>query len=73
MRGEPCRIFAPCGRGAVCHVRRADKLKQASRNYAKRQLTWFRRQADAVWLEIERPDTPQRAGELVRQFLAGED
>ena len=25
-------------------------LKQASRNYAKRQLTWFRRQTDAVWL-----------------------
>lgn len=49
------------------------KLKQASRNYAKRQLTWFRRQTDAVWLEIEDPDTPARAGELVRNFLAGED
>ena len=26
-----------------------EKLKQATRNYAKRQLTWFRREKDAVW------------------------
>lgn len=30
-----------------------DKLKQASRNYAKRQLTWFRHQQDAVWLFVD--------------------
>ncbi|MBE5036891.1 tRNA (adenosine(37)-N6)-dimethylallyltransferase MiaA [Subdoligranulum sp. DSM 109015] len=65
--------FFPYFEGTGTLEQCTDKLKQASRNYAKRQLTWFRRQADAVWLEIERPDTPQRAGELVRQFLAGED
>lgn len=27
------------------------KLKQASRNYAKRQLTWFRHREGVVWLE----------------------
>ena len=26
----------------------ADKLKQASRNYAKRQLTWFHRRCNSV-------------------------
>jgi tRNA dimethylallyltransferase len=26
-------------------------VRQASRNYAKRQLTWFRRDTDAVWIE----------------------
>ena len=30
----------------------ADKLKQASRNYAKRQLTWFRRNPDIHWLRL---------------------
>ena len=30
----------------------ADKLKQASRNYAKRQLTWFRRNPDIRWLRL---------------------
>lgn len=28
-----------------------DKLKQASRNYAKRQLTWFRRMPQTLWLD----------------------
>lgn len=28
-----------------------EKSKQDVRNYAKRQLTWFRREPDAVWLE----------------------
>ena len=28
-----------------------DKIKQESRRYAKRQLTWFRRNEGAIWLE----------------------
>ncbi len=27
-----------------------EKIKQGSRNYAKRQLTWFRKNKDAIWL-----------------------
>ena len=64
--------FFPYFEGTQTLEQCTDKLKQASRNYAKRQLTWFRRQTDAVWLEIEHPDTLRRAGELVRNFLAGE-
>ena len=46
-----------------------EKLKQATRNYAKRQLTWFRRQNDAVWLYIDEEDVLDRAQTLVREFL----
>ena len=28
-----------------------EKLKQASRNYAKRQLTWFRHMDGVTWLD----------------------
>lgn len=45
------------------------RLKQATRNYAKRQLTWFRRQNDAVWLYIDEENVLDRACELVRKFL----
>lgn len=31
-----------------------DKIKQYSRNYAKRQLTWFRRDERIQWIEIEK-------------------
>lgn len=30
-----------------------EKIKQGSRNYAKRQLTWFRRYENANWIELE--------------------
>ena len=49
-----------------------DRLKQASRNYAKRQLTWFRHQQDAVWLyvdETEAGSAEDRAEALIRTFL----
>ena len=47
----------------------ANRLKQATRNYAKRQLTWFRHQANSEWLYVDEEPPAPRAAELVRQFL----
>ena len=47
----------------------ANRLKQATRNYAKRQLTWFMHQANGVWLYVDEEPPAPRAAELVRQFL----
>ena len=30
-----------------------EKIKQESRRYAKRQLTWFRRNEEIIWLDKE--------------------
>lgn len=49
-----------------------NSLKQASRNYAKRQLTWFRRQTNAVWLYLEDGDAQQRAAQEITSFLSQE-
>ena len=49
-----------------------DDLKQASRRYAKRQLTWFRRMEGAHWLDVSDPETPAKARQLVECFLNGE-
>lgn len=46
-----------------------EHLKQATRQYAKRQLTWFRHQNEAVWLYIDEEDAVQKATELVQNFL----
>ena len=40
-----------------------DKIKQNTRNFAKRQLTWFRRDADITWFE------PNQTPEIIR-FIA---
>ena len=53
--------FFPYFEGTASLTECTERLKQATRNYAKRQLTWFRRQNDAVWLY------------LVRAFLHNEE
>ena len=47
-----------------------EKLKQASRNYAKRQLTWFRHMDGVVWLDAGAPDAVQTAIRKTSEFLA---
>ena len=47
-----------------------EKLKQASRNYAKRQVTWFRHMDGVVWLDASAPDVTARAVQLTQEFLA---
>ncbi len=42
-----------------------DKLKQASRNYAKRQLTWFRRMPQVQRLDASNPNVLETARQLV--------
>ena len=37
-----------------------EKLKQHTRNYAKRQITWFKRKKDIHWFDIETDNNIQR-------------
>ena len=37
--------------GSLTKDEMIDKIKQESRRYAKRQLTWFRRYKEAIWLD----------------------
>ena len=62
--------FFPFFEGMTTLDECADKLKQASRNYAKRQLTWFRHMDGVVWLDASAPDAAARAVRLTREFLA---
>jgi tRNA dimethylallyltransferase len=43
-----------------------DTFKQASRNYAKRQFTWFRKEPLFRWLDLDMHD-PEVAMEMIRQ------
>lgn len=50
----------------------AENLKRETRRYAKRQITWFRRRKDAVWLyaDDENVDIVQTAINKSREFLS---
>ena len=65
--------FFPYFEGTASLTECTERLKQATRNYAKRQLTWFRRQNDAVWLYLDEEDVTERACTLVRAFLHNEE
>lgn len=52
--------------GACTLEQALDKLKMETRRYAKRQLTWFRRNEAIHWLMIDRLDFPA----LMRESLA---
>jgi len=59
-------------RGEIDRESAVRAAQQAHRNYAKRQLTWFRREPDVHWLRGfgDDPAIRQEAVEAVRSFLA---
>ena len=50
----------------------AEEVRKSSRHYAKRQLTWFRRNKNIHWITRTANDTPEeiirRARQLIRDF-----
>ena len=39
--------------GSISLEDAVELIKKHSRNYAKRQLTWFRRERDVIWVNIK--------------------
>ena len=64
--------FFPYFEGTASLKECCEKLKQFSRNYAKRQLTWFKRMEGVHWLDMTAPGEEQKALALVKAFLANE-
>ncbi len=57
-----------------CTVQEAAALvQQASRHYAKRQLTWFRRNRDIHWLRRKQGETTEEILSHARQILRDSD
>ncbi|MCL2873330.1 MAG: tRNA (adenosine(37)-N6)-dimethylallyltransferase MiaA [Defluviitaleaceae bacterium] len=51
MQGIGYKELIPYINGEVSLEDAASKLKQNTRHYAKRQLTWFRNQTEAIWFD----------------------
>lgn len=55
----------------------AELIRQKSRNYAKRQLTWFRRKQEIRWITYNRPEMAgailQEATEYLQKTLYNDD
>ncbi len=44
-------------------------LQLNTRRYAKRQLTWFRKEKGIHWIEVGAQDTPEVIAERILSFL----
>ena len=47
-----------------------DLIKKETRHFAKRQITWFKREKEAIWLDI---DDFANEEELVEYMIKGEE
>ena len=55
-------------RGECTLADAVDTLKQATRNYAKRQLTWFRRDARVRWVAAQGRTAADIAAEIYKDI-----
>ena len=51
MQGIGYKEVVQYFKGNISREGMIDKIKQESRRYAKRQLTWFRRNKEIIWLD----------------------
>lgn len=71
--GPECPAFKSIGypevyrflAGELSEAEMRQTIKQKTRNYAKRQLTWFRHQAPVTWFDAENADSTQQ---IARHF-----
>ena len=59
----------PYFNGSVSLNEALDKLKKETRRYAKRQITWFKKRENAVWLYADEEDIVKKAVEKSREFI----
>lgn len=58
-------------RGEITLDEAIEQIKMNSRRYAKRQLTWFRRNNDIIWIDPRNNDNVVTALENIKCFLKG--
>ncbi len=44
-------------------------IKQSSRHFAKRQITWFKREKDALWVDVDSFDSKEKLLEYILEIL----
>jgi tRNA dimethylallyltransferase len=69
MRSLGYRQAAEHLRGDSTLAEAIARAQQGHRNYAKRQLTWFRRDTEMQWLNGFGPEAAARAAEMLQHFI----
>jgi tRNA dimethylallyltransferase len=73
MRSLGYRQAAEYLHGECSLAEAVERAQQGHRNFAKRQLTWFRREPEMHWLNCFGSEAIDVAADMVGRFLAGTD
>ena len=69
MHGIGYRDFIPVVRGRSTEPDALHAMQRDTLRYAKRQMTWFRREPGIEWIDIEREGGPGRVAALLEGRL----
>lgn len=69
MKALGYKEMIPYLQGRCGRAQAVDALKQGTRHYAKRQLTWMRREEDVLWVDSLAPDAEDK---LMRWYTQGD-
>ena len=56
-------------KGEISLEEATELIKKGSRHYAKRQLTWFKRESSAVWLNLDDYSSPEQTAEACFEII----
>ena len=73
MQAIGYKEFVAALNGEISVAEAADQVRQSSRHYAKRQLTWFRRNPKMNWLVRQKGQSADEILEKARQLLQETD
>lgn len=72
MQGLGYKEFLPYFAGEISLQQAVETLKTSTRHFAKRQLTWFRRQIDGIWIDLSQTD-PETALQEMLSYIQTHD
>ena len=73
MQAIGYKEFTAALSGEISMEEAVSQVKQSSRHYAKRQITWFKRNQNIHWILRAREDGPEEILNQARQFLRDSD
>ncbi|MFA0816039.1 MAG: tRNA (adenosine(37)-N6)-dimethylallyltransferase MiaA [Anaerofustis sp.] len=69
MQAIGYKELIPVIEGKISPEAAIEKIKQNSRNYAKRQMTWFRRNPDIIWIDGMKYPSEQDMLKFVKGYI----
>ena len=68
MQGLGYKEFIPYFNGEISLEKAVDDIKKYTRHFAKRQLTWFRRQTEGIWIDMTDGDKEKALSQIINEI-----